>query len=183
VPLVGYSCHEIHADGVDLSVVAARPHSMGGSRWHFERHMRERHGVDGFLASAARLRAVVNDCRHDDVLFLAHNGPTGLGERPDDIWGCDFKPELGDFGDPDLRDAIEHARSRGKRVRAVVAGHMHHRLAGGGQRRWHVERDGTQYINAARVPRIVGRGASARRHHVRLSIDAERVVVEERFES
>jgi hypothetical protein len=29
---------------------------------------------------------------------------------------------------------------------------MHHELQGGGKRRWLVRRDGTAYVNAARVP-------------------------------
>ena len=53
---------------------------------------------------------------------------------------------------------------------AVVAGHMHHRLKGGGERRWLVERAGVLYVNAARVPRIDGDG---RRYHVRLETDGE----------
>ncbi len=28
----------------------------------------------------------------DTLIFLAHNGPTGLGGQKDDIWGCDFRP-------------------------------------------------------------------------------------------
>jgi hypothetical protein len=34
-----------------------------------------------------------------------------LAARPHSmIWGCDFRPTDGDFGDPDLRIAIDHAR-------------------------------------------------------------------------
>jgi hypothetical protein len=39
-----------------------------------------------------------------------------LGDRKSDIWGCDFRPEEGDFGDPDLRTPVDHARPIGKSV-------------------------------------------------------------------
>jgi len=74
---------------------------------------------------------------------------------------------------------VRYARARGKNVRAVIAGHMHHHLKGGGQRRWRVERDGTLYLNAARVPRIFPRGGRTLRHHVELVLDADRVMARE----
>jgi uncharacterized protein (TIGR04168 family) len=90
------------------------------------------------------------------VLFLAHNGPSGLGGQAQDLWGRDFDPDGGDWGDADLRGAIEHARGRGLRVLAVLAGHMHWALRGrpGVQRRWQLQERGTLYVNAARVPRV-----------------------------
>ena len=80
----------------------------------------------------------------------------------------------GDHGDLDLRAAIDHARERGKRVRAVIAGHMHHALKGGGRRTWQVDRDDTLFINAAEVPRH----RDGRRHHVRLTLDADHAEAE-----
>ena len=62
-----------------------------------------------------------------------------------------------------------------KRVLAVVAGHMHHRLKGGGERKWLVESDGVLYVNAARVPRIE---KSGQRYHVCLETDGERARAE-----
>jgi len=61
-----------------------------------------------------------------------------------------------------------------KKVVAVVAGHMHRRLKGRGRRCAFVERDGTVYVNAAEVPRIVRdrQAGSARRHHVELCIES-----------
>ena len=133
-------------------------------------HLRERFGVDSFESSAALLRRRVEQTASDRLVFFAHNGPSGLGERREDIWGCDFRKTAGDFGDADLADAIDHASRSGRRVRAVVAGHMHHQLRGGGARRWQTERDGILYVNAAQVPRIRNRRGAQHRHHVELSI-------------
>jgi uncharacterized protein (TIGR04168 family) len=178
VPLVGYSRHEVESEALGVTVIAARPHSQGGSFFAFSRYLEDRYGIGSFEASAARLRRLVDEAPHERLVFLAHNGPTGLGERRSDIWGCDFRREEGDFGDADLRDAITHAKQCGKRVLAVVAGHMHHRLKGGGRRTWRVERDGTLYVNSARVPRIDRRSEAGARYHVRLETDGDRATAE-----
>lgn len=179
VPLGGYSIHRFAVQRAPLVVLAARPHSMGGRRCAFRRYLATRFGVTTLAESAARLKALVDQTGDEPLIFLAHNGPTGLGSQPDAIWGCDFRPALGDFGDPDLREALDYAILRRKRVVAVVAGHMHHAVRGGGSRRWHLEREGVHYVNAARVPRIARRGRSRRRHHVRLDIDCRGVTVGE----
>jgi uncharacterized protein (TIGR04168 family) len=171
-----YSCHDYQLGQRSLTVIAARPHTLGGPRLAFAHYLRERFDVSSMEQSADKLRALVDESRHDDLIFLAHNGPTGLGERKTDIWGCDFRPEEGDFGDPDLRDAIEHAQRAGKRVRAVIAGHMHHRVKGGGRRRWLVRQGGTAYVNAAQVPRIDRRRGE--RHHVRVLVGVDDVAVD-----
>ncbi len=168
--LAGYSLHPF--DALGLTVIAGRPHSMGPSL-AFRRHLARAHGVHTVEESAARLCALVDRAPHDRLLLLAHNGPAGLGPRRDDPFGCDFRPEEGDFGDPDLRAAVDHALARGRRVLAVVAGHMHHALRGGGTRRWQLERDGVLYVNAARVPRIFRHGGRLVRHHVCLTLDED----------
>ncbi len=61
---------------------------------------------------------------------------------------------------------MAHAERVGKRVVAVIAGHMHHRLRGGGLRTWSEHRDGVLYVNAARVPRVFEQGGRTVRHHV-----------------
>ncbi len=169
VPLCGYSLHEQSLGGCEVSVIAARPHSQGGSQFAFGGWLRRRFGIADVQASAQRLCELVDAARHPDVLFLAHCGPSGLGGARDDIWGCDFKKDAGDFGDSDLRAAVDHAQRSGKRVLAVVAGHMHQRIKGGGQRVWCTRRGGALYVNAARVPRIFRRQGITQRHHVRLS--------------
>ncbi len=177
--VAGYSVHRLDAPWGALAVIAGRPHSAGGAHLAFRPHLAEAHGVDSIERSAEKLEALIDGCELEELIFLAHNGPSGLGARRDDIWGCDFRSSEGDFGDPDLERAVRYARERGKKVRAVVAGHMHHHLKGGGQRRWRVERDGTLYLNAARVPRVFPRGGRTLRHHVELVLDADRVVARE----
>ena len=107
--------------------------------------------------------------------MLSHNGPLGLGAGPTDLWGCDFLEGGGDWGDPDLAAALASARTLGKRVLAVIAGHMHLRTKTGEARVPRLERDGTLYVNPARVPRIQGGRDGARRSHFRLEIDADGV--------
>ena len=175
VTLCGYSVHPFSIRGLDFTLLAARPHSMGGSRAAFRRYLLEAYRVGSIEESEARLKELIDGCPTRDLVILAHNGPSGLGDRREDIWGCDFRPRQGDFGDSDLSGAIEHAKRNGKRVLAVVAGHMHRWLKGGGKRTWLVERDGTLYVNAARVPRVFERDGSSYRHHVLLEIGDETV--------
>jgi len=173
--LVGYSMHRLGG----LTMIAGRPHSFGGPRLSFRPYLTEAFRVSTLEASAARLRWLIDDVRDERLLFLSHNGPTGLGDRRDAIWGCDFRRSEGDFGDPDLEQAIQHARVKGKRVVAVIAGHMHHALKGRGTRKWIEERDGTTYVNAARVPRVFKHEGREKRHYVEVVIEGDRVSVRE----
>lgn len=173
-PLAGYDSHQVGP----LTLICARPHSMGGPTLTFGETLRQAYGIDSLEASTARLCALVDEAPSDDLVFVSHNGPSGLGAARDAIWGADFKKGAGDWGDPDLREAIEHARDRGKRVRAVVAGHMHRRLRGGGRRPAIVEERGTCMVNAAEVPRI----RDGRHHHVAVTITDDAVQAVDRFE-
>lgn len=169
----GYSLHTF-AVGVQagrFDVIVGRPHSMGGPALAFRSYLARRYGVGSIGASAATLIDLVEQSSAERLIFLSHNGPTGLGEGRDDIWGRDFDRREGDWGDPDLALAVERARTIGKRVIAVVAGHMHHALVGGGRRPWKVEREGCLFLNAARVPRLEVRGQEVRRHHLLLEWD------------
>lgn len=171
VQLGAYSLHPVGG----LTLVAGRPFAMGGPTLSFPGALAEGWGVTSLEVSAARLCALVDAAPTDELVWVAHNGPAGLGARRGDLWGCDFRAAEGDWGDPDLAHALAHAAAIGKRVRLVAAGHMHRRLRGGGQRTWRAERDGVVYVNAAEVPRIRG----GRRHHVAVSIDAHDVTVED----
>jgi len=107
---------------------------------------------------------------------LAHNGPTGLGSEPGDIYGKDFgRNPRGDFGDEDLALALAEIERQGRRVIAVVAGHMHDRLKHprGQMRRRFVRMNGTAFINPAVVPRIrrTDTGATVR-HFLRMSVES-----------
>lgn len=167
--LCGWSRHAL-AD--DLDCIAGRPHSMGGPSLSFAPYLARAFGVSSLEDSSRRLRELVDASEAPNLLFFAHNGPSGLGDARDSIWGKDFDKLGGDFGDPDLADAVAYARSRGRRVVGVVAGHMHRRTRGGRRRESVVERDGTLYVNAAEVPRVWSEGGRPRRHHVRLTWDA-----------
>ena len=178
VTLGGYSLHPFDFDNTPFAVICARPHAMGGDRIYYQPYLKREFRIHDWQSSFERMRALI-DQAPDDILFLAHNGPSGLGGEPGAIWGCDFDPAKGDFGDPDLRMAIDYARDAGKRVLAVMAGHMHLRAKTTRRvRDWHQLRDGTAYINAAQVPRIVTRGQQRWHHHVRLRLQGDGLVSE-----
>jgi uncharacterized protein (TIGR04168 family) len=106
--------------------------------------------------SAAAIVDAARHAQHRDLVILAHNGPLGLGGETHDIFGKDFGKPGGDWGDRDLALAIQRIEGFGLRVRAVIAGHMHHRLVHprGGERTRFVRREGTLFCNAAYVPRV-----------------------------
>jgi uncharacterized protein (TIGR04168 family) len=168
--VAAYSRHRVG----ELTVVAARPHSMGGPDLAFPAMLQTHWGVNSLEASAARLFELIDGVDTEDVVFLAHNGPTGLGEAATDIWGCDFRRGEGDWGDSDLAMAVHYAKQRGLRVRAVCAGHMHRRVRGG-QRVATVVREGVAYVNAAEVPRV----RAGLRHHVCVEVRGDGVLVDD----
>jgi len=183
VTLCGYSSHHLGANDAAVTLIAGRPHSMGGPDLAFAEHMRDAWGVATMAESTARLLVLVDRATTRDILFVAHNGPTGLGAAPTDMWGCDFRPGGGDWGDPDLAAAIVHARATGHRVLGVIAGHMHLRTKAGEERPWQTTRDGVLYVNAARVPRIFAAddaGATdVHRHHLAVTLTPETLEVAE----
>lgn len=180
VAVGAYSTHPYAIDGLSFAVVAGRPYSMGGPAMSYAPFLRKVYGVKTVADSTTLLKAQVDATAPRRLIFLAHNGPTGLSGAPDSIWGRDFGPGEGDWGDRDLEEAIAYARTQGKEVVAVVAGHMHHETGQGQWRRWHVERQGTHYINAAQVPRIIRQEDATMRHHIRLSLAEAGARVEER---
>jgi uncharacterized protein (TIGR04168 family) len=169
----GYSLHEIGAAGFGVTIVAGRPFAKGGDQLASPEALERSFGVRSLAESRERLRQLVDDAPTEHLVFFAHNGPSGLGVQRDDLWGRDFHPDQGDWGDSDLRDAIAYAHSRERRTLAVVAGHMHWALRGGGQRRWQLRRDGTLYVNAACVPRVFEADGDKRRHHIALELSPE----------
>jgi uncharacterized protein (TIGR04168 family) len=170
--LGGYSHHRLEAPGIaPIDLVMGRPHSFGGARLSFAPYLSRAFGVRSLADSTAHLDALLGQCSAERTVVLAHNGPAGLGASRADPFGCDFRRGEGDHGDPDLAQALARARARGAPIAAVVAGHMHHALRGGGMRGWLGSRDGTLVVNAARVPRVRRDGG---RHHVCLTIDGAR---------
>lgn len=182
VRLCGYSNHRFRHDTLDVTLLAGRPHSMGGPELAFLEHMRTTYDVGSLGESTDRLLALVDDVESEAMIFLSHNGPAGLGAQPYDMWGRDFQPEGGDWGDPDLKAALDHAVARGHRVLAVIAGHMHLRTASGAQRSWLRELDGVTFLNAARVPRIFNDDDGLWRHHVEVIVSNEGVSAREVLE-
>ncbi len=153
---VGYGKLDFPEFGI--TVVGGRPFSWGGSEWRNKTFYREWYGVHNFMESAEKIKAAVREAAFDTLIFVGHCGPKGLGDRPEDICGRDWKPLGGDFGDPDLTEGIAYARSLGKSVPLVTFGHMHHRLRHRKDRlreQLAVDEQHTIHLNAASVPRIV----------------------------
>jgi len=177
--LGGFDAHRVPLSSGAITLICGRPHSMGGPRLSFPGYLGRAFGCHGLDDAAGRLRRLVDGRpREDALLFLAHNGPAGLGADRAAPCGCDFRPEEGDWGDPDLATALEHAVAQGRRVLGVLAGHMHHRLRGGGRRRTRGRLLGVPVVNAAEVPRHrpgpdAGGPPGLRRHHVRIEIDGD----------
>jgi uncharacterized protein (TIGR04168 family) len=118
--------------------------------------------------SAGALLRLVDQVSTPTLLILAHNGPRGLGNRAHDIWGCDFRDEEGDWGDPDLEVAVARAVERGLRA-VIVAGH----------RVWHTISDEVLYVNPARVPRIYAGSDAELRYHAVLALDGGEAKLEQ----
>jgi len=178
IALCGYSEHRLIIGQREISLIAGRPHSMGGPELSFPEFMSENYGVDNLTQSTERIKSLV-DSAAQQLIFISHNGPKGLGDRENDMWGCDFKDNGGDWGDPDLALALDYAKESGKQVLAVIAGHMHLRTKQGEERAWQREVDEKLYINAARVPRIFSDKSNVYRHHVAVTIDEYDLSVEE----
>jgi uncharacterized protein (TIGR04168 family) len=149
-----------------FSVVGGRPFSWGGPEWKYADFYAERFGVRSMQESSDRITQATQSTDFDTIIVLNHNGPTGLGNNPEDPCGRDWMPIGGDYGDPDLFQAIKAAKALGKKVPLVAFGHMHHTLRHTRDRlreRVKVDPDGTVYLNAACVPRVLE--IASTRHH------------------
>lgn len=152
---IAYAVREVPAAGI--SVVGARPFSWGGQSLRSPELYDEIYGIHTARQSAAAIVDAARNAQHRDLVILAHNGPLGLGAESHDIFGKDFGKPGGDWGDRDLALAIQRIEGFGLRVRAVIAGHMHHRLVHprGALRTRFVRRGETLFLNAAYVPRVL----------------------------
>jgi uncharacterized protein (TIGR04168 family) len=161
---VGFGC--LNLPEFALSIVGSRPFSWGGDKWQNKEFLSAYFGVNDFDESVALMLRHVEACTCDNLIFLGHNGPTGLGAEPEDICGRDWNPLGGDFGDPDFEQVIMATREQGKNIAFVTFGHMHYTLRHRKDRlRTQVlERDRLLYVNAAQVPRIV-KLSHGDRHH------------------
>jgi uncharacterized protein (TIGR04168 family) len=177
--ICGYSTHAVQLGTLELSIIAGRPFAMGGCELSFPDELERNFGVASLEASAERLCALVDEATTEHLVFFGHNGPFGLGAEPDAPWGRDFDPAAGDWGDTDLREAIDYAVGRKRKVLAVLAGHMHWSLRSGGQRRWQLQQDGILYVNAARVPRVCEHEDTRVHQHVALHFSEDGARAEE----
>ena len=144
----------------NLSVVGSRPFSWGGSQWKNHHFYRDRYGVNNFAESTAKIVSAAQATIQDNLIFIGHNGPTGLGDRPEDTCGKDWEPIGGDHGDPDFAEAIDKVHALGKSIPLVTFGHMHHKLRHRKDRLRTIintSPEGTIYLNSACVPRIKGK--------------------------
>lgn len=172
---VGYG--KLDFPSLNLTVVGSRPFSWGGEVWKNAEFYQERFGVKSFEESIARIVTAANSAASETVIFLGHNGPLGLGDCPEDPCGKDWQPLGGDYGDPDFASAIAQTHAAGKKIPLVTFGHMHHNLR-------HTKKqlrspiyatEGTVYLNAASVPRIVQHGSDRLRNFSLVSLQAGNV--------
>lgn len=174
---VGYRRDEVSSEGGVYSVVGGRPLSWGGGlkattpeAW---RLLDELYGV----GTPEESTDVVTDCLLGSVgptVVLAHQGPSGLGSGAGDICGRDWTPRSADFGDDDLRHALDTAKRLSVPVPLCVFGHMHSGLSGGGRRTMVADVDGTLFVNAAEVPRHRKGAAGTDAHFTVVDLDGSR---------
>ncbi len=178
IQMTGYSSHVIGTPKDDLCLVAGRPFSMGGNL-SFSRFLKEKYHISTMSESENKLKEVIDNTKESRLIFLAHNGPSGLGVNRTDIYGCDFRKEGGDWGDVDLRNSIDYAISKNKKVLGVLSGHMHHSISKTENRNWKVVKNNILYVNAARVPRIYKSGKELTHYHIKILIHADGIQAEE----
>jgi uncharacterized protein (TIGR04168 family) len=76
---VGYG--KLDIDSLGLTVIGGRPFSWGGAEWKNAEFYQHYYGVTGFEQSVARLNRAVDAAAYDDLIFIGHCGPAGLGGR------------------------------------------------------------------------------------------------------
>ena len=177
----GYATHSFTIRGFSFDVVTGRPFSWGENLLAYPHYLKQQYAVETENDSITRLKVCVDEARSNQLIFLAHTGPFGLSNGRSDIWGIDYKRVEGDNGDIDLAKAIDYAKDQGRQVRAVIAGHMHHRLKKEGMREKYRLEDNTHYINTAHVPRIFHQNKTTRHHFVALTLTEQVLTVETQF--
>lgn len=140
-----------------FTLMMARPFSMG-SRVNYPPLMEKLYGISNYRDSITLYKSIINEIvrktPQNPVLILSHNGPKTGRMKRDDLWGSDFTRKTRDWGEIDLKLAIEYAKKRGLNISAVIAGHMH-RTPKQPNRETMKTINSTTYLNAADVPRIV----------------------------
>lgn len=167
------SYKSVNYGSLGISVCGGRPFSSGGPNWKHDQFYRQFLKTNDMAHSSEKISSAALKADFDALIFLSHCGPTGLGDHPNDPCGKDWGSNPGgDFGDSDLRIAIENARRAGKRVPLTVFGHMHKLLHNNDNRIMvKTEPDGesgriTVMLNTAVVPRHrKGRTSEPDLHH------------------
>lgn len=153
---VGYD--RLDFSQLKLSVVGGRPFSCGGDALFRPEIIADRYGVRNMQESARKIyETALRAPEGHYIVFLAHNGPKGLGSNMNDICGRDWVFGGGDHGDPDLAEAISLLKSNTQfSIPLVVFGHMHKKLAFSDNPRTMlvIGDDGILYLNGAIVPRV-----------------------------
>ncbi len=166
---VGYG--KLDFPSLNLTVVGSRPFSWGGQEWKNQEFYQERYGVTSFEESTCQIVEAASRAAHETIIFMGHSGPVGLGDLPVAPCGKDWHPIGGDYGDPDFAEAIAQTREQGKSIPLVAFGHMHHQLRHSDQPRIPVvSSQGTVYLNAASVPRIIQTEANRQRNFSLVSL-------------
>ncbi len=158
-----------------LSVVGSRPFSWGGETWKNKEFLNERYGINNFEESIECIVAAAKGAAYETIIFMGHNGPTGLGDEPEAPCGKDWQPLGGDYGDPDFAEAIAQTQASGKKVPLVTFGHMHHSLRHTKEqlrRAIATSPEGTVYLNSASVPRIIQTESDRLRNFSLVSLEA-----------
>ncbi|MBF2064806.1 MAG: TIGR04168 family protein [Calothrix sp. C42_A2020_038] len=162
---VGYS--KLDFPQFNLTVVGGRPFSWGGPDMKFADICKQRYNVMTLEESASRIFESVKSADYKTIIFVGHNGPSGLGDRPEDPCGKDWHPVGGDFGDPDFAEVISQAITAGKTIPLVTFGHMHHSLRHTKKvirKRIFRSPEGIIYLNAAAVPRVIDTNTGKQRN-------------------
>ena len=158
-----------------LSVVGSRPFSWGGNVWKNQEFYQERCGVNSFEESVERIVASAHRATYETIIYVGHNGPSGLGDKAEDPCGKDWEPLGGDHGDPDFAEAITQTQALGKKIPLVTFGHMHHSLRHTKEQLRTpiaVSPEGTVYLNAASFPRIIQTESDSIRNFSLVSLEA-----------
>ena len=173
IQLSAYETHTLSTEISNLNLIVLRPFAMGVNL-SYAPILKKRFGIESLQDSKDRCKQIIDESKEEAIIFLGHNGPFGLGSEPNSLWSSDFTKEPLDWGDSDYRFAIDYAKSKGNKVLAAIAGHMHHRVKHKNlERNWLTQIENTNYINAAKVPRIFKRDDKTLHHHIELIINED----------
>lgn len=179
VRLTAYESHTLTSSRLSLDLIVLRPFAMG-VKLSYAPILKDRFNIHSMEDSKERIKSLIDSSTENKILFLGHNGPTGLGSEETSLWSSDFTKKPRDWGDEDYRFAINYAAQRGKQVVAAIAGHIHHRIRKKKtNRNWHKEIENIHYVNAAKVPRVFKKDGETFHHHICLEVNEANAIVTE----